>query len=93
MAWGLPISAEDFAQKIYDTLDPLYGEDAPLEVITVAVDPDKTIYETYIEPTVEETMKTGKEIYEETTGTYVPKATNLVKYAAAYYLIVLALQR
>lgn len=48
------------AETVYDTLDPVYGEGGSLEVVAVAVDPDRTVVEEYIEPVIE----TGQDMYE-----------------------------
>ena len=38
MAWWN--DKEDFANAVYDTLDPVYGDGGVLEPVTVIVDPD-----------------------------------------------------
>jgi len=43
---------QSFAEWTYSLLDPVYGEGGVLEPVTVIIDPDQTIYETYIEPKI-----------------------------------------
>jgi hypothetical protein len=45
-------SKEGLAQWTHDKLDPIYGEGGIFEPVTVIIDPDRTVYEEYIEPKV-----------------------------------------
>lgn len=82
-------SSEGLAQWTYDTLDPIYGQGGVLEPVAVVLDPDETIYETYIEPKVEDILDTGKDLYDTT----VEPTTKIITYIAGFYLLTLALQR
>lgn len=82
-------SREGLAQWTYDTLDPIYGQGGVLEPVAVVIDPDETIYETYIEPKVEDLIDTGKDLYKTT----VEPTTKIITYIAGFYLLTLALQR
>lgn len=63
----------DVAEATVWALDPLYGEGGVFEPVTVVVDPDRTVVEEYIEPTVEyvveeyiePVIEQGQDLYEE----------------------------
>lgn len=46
-------SKKGTAKFIYNTLDPIYGDGAVLEPVTVIVDQDRTVKEEYIAPAVD----------------------------------------
>lgn len=56
-SWTIPTTEEvltPIAQTTYDLLDPAFGEGGMFEPVTVWVDPDRTIKEEYIDPTLDE---------------------------------------
>ena len=55
---------EQFARDTVFILDPIYGEGGTLEPLTVIVDPERTVKEEYIDPTVEEYLDPLKETAE-----------------------------
>jgi len=52
--WQPELFKENLAQTTYDILDPAFGEGGALEPVTVWIDPDRTIKEEYIDPTLDE---------------------------------------
>ena len=63
MAWWN--DKEDFANAVYDTLDPVYGDGGVLEPVTVIVDPDRTVKDEYVDPIVKEGTAYVEDIVEE----------------------------
>lgn len=82
---------EPFAELVYDTLDPVYGEGGVLEPVTVVVDPERTVKEEYIEPFVEDTIDYGKDLYEDKVEPLIDTAQNVT--IAALLIGVYALTR
>ena len=60
---------EQFARDTVTILDPLYGSGGILEPVTVIVDPDETIKETYIDPGLKYIEETYVEPITETAET------------------------
>lgn len=45
--YDIDLGWRNLAEVTYDTLDPFYGEGGMLEPVTVAVDPDRDLYDEY----------------------------------------------
>jgi len=89
LGYELPSLGDIYDSTIGAAGDYVFGEGGIGEPIAVIIDPDETLYETFIETHVENVMDTGSDLYE---GAKEP-ITKVVTYAAAFYLLTLALSR
>jgi hypothetical protein len=76
MAW-YDKTKNRIAAGIYTVLDPIYGEGGFLEPVTVIVDPDRTVYEEYIEPKVEDVQEYVDDWKDDNLDTITDTASNV----------------
>jgi len=99
------LTTENVAEFFYDTLDPVFGEGAPLEDVAEQVREGdlvgaglEAVEEVFIEPIVDYTteaiidpiIETGKDVYEKATGAGKEFALDLVPMIAIIGLAYLA---
>ena len=65
------------ASGVYTVLNPIYGEGGFLEPVTVIVDPDRTVYEEYIEPRVEDVQEYVEDWKDDNLDTITDTASNV----------------